>query len=112
MTLDEAIKHAEEVADTCEFEASKYDLSDSYESYIASQEGECANEHRHLAEWLKDYKRLKESAVPLDKIKQLRKQIDEMSKYTSSIGGNTHYMQLNREEVLEMLDRLIEGSKD
>ena len=30
MTLDEAIKHAEEVADLCEYEASKYDMSDSY----------------------------------------------------------------------------------
>ena len=58
MTLDEAIKHAEEVADTCEYEASKYDMSDSYECHVACQEGKCAEEHRQLAEWLKDYKRL------------------------------------------------------
>ncbi len=68
MTLDEAIKNAEEVADTCEYEASKYDLSDSYESYVAGQEGECAEQHRQLAEWLKDYKRLKEQELILDKI--------------------------------------------
>lgn len=49
----------------------------------------------------------RKNSVPLDKIKQLREQMDEMSKYTSSIGGNIHYTQLNREEVLEMLDRLI-----
>jgi len=42
MTLDEAIKHAEEVADVCEFEARK-----------------CAKEHRQLAEWLKELKQLK-----------------------------------------------------
>lgn len=59
MTLDEAIKHAEEVADTCEYEASKYDMSDSYESYVACQEGECADEHRQLAEWLKQLKEIK-----------------------------------------------------
>lgn len=41
MTLDEAIKHAEDVAktNTCK---------------------ECAEEHRQLAEWLKDYKRFLE----------------------------------------------------
>lgn len=59
MTLDEAIKHAEEVADTCEFEASKYDMTDAYESHVACQEGKCAEEHRQLAEWLKELKRLK-----------------------------------------------------
>ena len=60
MKLDEAIKHAEEVADTCEYEASKYDMSDSYESHVAYQEGKCAEEHRQLAEWLKELKRVRE----------------------------------------------------
>jgi hypothetical protein len=45
MTLDEAIKHAEEVAD-----------SDCYND----KQFKCADEHRQLAEWLKDYKRMKE----------------------------------------------------
>ena len=60
MTLDEAIKHAEDVADTCEYEASKYDMSDSYERHVACKEGECAAEHRQLAEWLKELKWLRE----------------------------------------------------
>ncbi len=60
MTLEEGIKHCEEIADTCEFEASKYDISDSYESYVAGQEGECAEQHRQLAEWLKELKQLRE----------------------------------------------------
>ena len=59
MTIDEAIKHAEEVADLCEYEASKYDMSDSYESHVSCQEGKCAEEHRQLAEWLKELKELK-----------------------------------------------------
>ena len=63
MTLEEGIKYCEEVADTCEFEASKYDTSDSYENYVAGQEGECAERHRQFAEWLKDYKRLKEQEL-------------------------------------------------
>ena len=49
MTLDEAIKHCEEVADTkC---------------------NECGNEHRQLAEWLKELKQLKEQTrwIPVSK---------------------------------------------
>lgn len=69
MTIDEAIKHAEEIADTCEYEASKYDMSDSYESHVACQEGKCAEEHRQLAEWLKELKRLKEQEPTIDKIR-------------------------------------------
>ena len=60
MTIDEAIAHAREVADTCEYEASKYDVSDSYESHVAYQEGKCAEEHEQLAEWLEDYKFIKQ----------------------------------------------------
>ena len=43
MTLEEAIVHCEEVAN---------DRAGCCE--------DCAEEHRQLAEWLKDYKRLKE----------------------------------------------------
>lgn len=43
MTLDEAILHAEEVADRCA---------------VTDGNIQCENEHRQLAEWLKDYKRL------------------------------------------------------
>ena len=72
MTIEEAIKHAEEVAE---------ENSKSYEEWLAcknrgnvgwsksdieavdksiEQCKKCAEEHRQLAEWLKDYKRLKE----------------------------------------------------
>lgn len=44
MTLDEAIRHAEEVAE--------------YDCYNDGQR-RCAEEHRQLAEWLKMLKRLK-----------------------------------------------------
>jgi len=40
MTIDEAIKHAEEVAN--------------------SKCGECAEQHQRLAEWLKHYKKFRE----------------------------------------------------
>lgn len=48
MTLDEAIQHCKEVA--IEYEAKG-------ECY------ECGKEHRQLAEWLNDYKRLKEATL-------------------------------------------------
>jgi len=55
MTLDEAIKHAEEVANTnerlCKTVHPAMQLSDH---------SKCAVEHRQLAEWLKELKQLRE----------------------------------------------------
>ena len=47
MTLEEAVKHAEEVAE----EHTKYNRYGGFESC-----DECAKEHRQLAEWLKELK--------------------------------------------------------
>ena len=58
MTLDEAIKHAEEVAE----EHTKYNRYGGFESC-----DECAEEHRQLAKWLKDYKRLLEHGSLLER---------------------------------------------
>ena len=51
MTLDEAIKHCEEVAKARETEADK--ITDAKELLDCL---ECSCEHQQLAEWLKDYK--------------------------------------------------------
>lgn len=56
MTLDKAIEHAEEVAEEKEKEGKL--LYESEAAIIRCLE--CASEHRQLAKWLKDYKRLKE----------------------------------------------------
>ena len=53
MTLDEAIKHAEEVAEENE------KLCKAIPEHSANA-FHCAEEHKQLAEWLKDYKRLLE----------------------------------------------------
>lgn len=68
MTLEEAIKHAEEVAEEQEKEAKEWRESQVRKCEIIrfaemdyTHENECkacAEEHRQLAEWLKDYKRL------------------------------------------------------
>ena len=55
MTLEEAIKHCEEVAETQE-ENCKYAEHDHYTKLEASA---CAAEHRQLAEWLRELKELR-----------------------------------------------------
>ena len=53
MTLEEAIRHCEEVAKSCQLKA--YDIErDDYKDLE-----ECAAEHRQLAEWLRELKRLR-----------------------------------------------------
>lgn len=56
MTIDEAIKHCEEVIVENLEKTKDRNASDP----IAINCFECAEEHRQLAEWLKDYKRLLE----------------------------------------------------
>lgn len=51
MTLDEAIKHEEEVAEELEEEAVKGCCDDTE---IMNKCIECAKEHRQLAEWLRE----------------------------------------------------------
>lgn len=72
MTINEAIKHAEEVAEEKETVANTRTFEDGYtvdEMYCDDTEcinehlarcKKCGEEHRQLAEWLKDYKRLLE----------------------------------------------------
>jgi hypothetical protein len=58
--LDEAIQHCLEVADQKETKA-KYCFKTPWESDDTAKDCiKCAEEHRQLAEWLMDYKRLKE----------------------------------------------------
>lgn len=61
MTLDEAIKHAEEIAELNEW----FDKN----CLKSIQCKECADEHRQLAEWLKELKQLREQTkwIPIGK---------------------------------------------
>src|SRR5574344_1156481 len=65
LSIDEAIAHARAVADTCEYEASKYDICDSYEREVAYQECKCGKEHEQLAEWLEELKAIKDGSIPI-----------------------------------------------
>lgn len=81
MMIDEAIKHCLEVAEKNDGEAEVYDLlaknhNNPYEKLTASRFytdcAECAADHRQLAEWLMEYKDLKNSigAVKLSNMKE------------------------------------------
>ncbi|MBQ6169770.1 MAG: hypothetical protein IJK30_07435 [Ruminococcus sp.] len=54
MTLDEAIKHCFEVAESKENEAAAYNSIDNIAECVI-----CAADHRQLAEWLKELKEAK-----------------------------------------------------
>lgn len=64
MSIDEAIAYCEKIA------AEKCD--------------ECGKEHKQLAEWLKDYKRLKEQ--------ELNKQKQTENRYSGLSGGLQYYI--------------------
>lgn len=63
MTLDEAIKHAEETAEELEHRCNLWKrLADERVLSLPSDYEpckKCAEEHRQLAEWLKELKRLR-----------------------------------------------------
>ena len=81
LTLDEAIKHCLEVAEQNETQADKIggQLIGSAIDKYATDCRECAAEHRQLAEWLTDYKELKNSigAVKLSDMKEVLELIRE-----------------------------------
>ena len=54
MTIDETIKHYDEVAMQKEYEATDLEYSTLDWKYEANKCLECASEHRQLAEWLKE----------------------------------------------------------
>lgn len=108
MTLDEAIKHAEEVAE---------ENSKSYEEWLAcknrgnvgwsksdieavdksiEQCKKCAEEHRQLAEWLKDYKRLKEQQSCEDVVSR--------QAALNSLMDNTHLEGYDLSEALDAIE--------
>jgi hypothetical protein len=81
MTLDDAIKLAEELAeenqrivdtgivsDDISIDMLYCDDTEVIEEHLTNYQ-RCAEQHRQLAEWLKDYKRLKEQEPMLDKIR-------------------------------------------
>ena len=81
MTLEEAIKHCEEVAENQEWMAKNYDD----DSMGKKQCKECASDHRQLAEWLKALKEIWDSGDCNDCLHQknctIRPKLGQMVRY-------------------------------
>ena len=71
LTLDEAIKHAKEVADMNYNDAEKFDSNDSVENYMKDNCMKCAEQHEKLAEWLEELKSYKDIGT-LKEVKELK----------------------------------------
>lgn len=120
LSIDEAIAHAREVAETCEDEASKYDMSDSYERQVAYQEGKCGEEHRQIAEWLEELKALREEKSDFQIMakdnyemgmengynKAIDDFIHECDKYCGFYSGKNK--SITREDILKIAEQLKE----
>lgn len=64
MTLDEAIAHCNEVAETQEWMSGTYDDGSMGKKLCL----ECASEHRQLAEWLRELKAYRKILANADRI--------------------------------------------
>ena len=108
MTIDEAIQHCEEVAKEQDKLCKRYDDASGYtrshnediRTTDAKKCAECAEEHRQLAEWLKELKALKEQTDTLNKIRaeigmyeadcRLQGGTDECEKCNSNVFGSIY----------------------
>ena len=114
MTLDEAIRHCEDVVE--EKEAICNVIENEGETWTDSGKThydickKCAEEHRQLAEWLKELKRLKEQEPILNKI---RDEIEELDEYYDNdyFSGNKDAM-YKCNEVLQIIDKYKAESED
>jgi len=70
-TLDEAIRGEEAVANACKEQANMCDLNDPYARKVAYENDKCAEEHRQIAEWLKELKKLKKLACCEDCVSRI-----------------------------------------
>jgi hypothetical protein len=111
MTIEEAIKRAEETAIGEDELCKRYDRASGYsrnhdETIRTTDAKRCekiAQEHRQLAEWLKDYKRLLEnsSEIPTGSDDCISRQAVEDAMYDA-----TRAMDLNYGQIMDYIDNL------
>ena len=97
MTLDEAIRHAEEVAKRLKTSCKR--------DWMGEDDERCASEHRQLAEWLKDYKRLLEQQPCEDAIsrKSLKQKLQEHHDFfVNAYGGFSNLSRNDKSRVDEI----------
>lgn len=105
LTLEDAIKHCLEVAEQNETQADKIgrQLIGSAIDKYATDCRECASEQRQLAEWLLDYKELKNSvgAVKLELLKETQAELEKR-------GNMLHNAIAELEEAKQLLKSAID----
>lgn len=92
MTLEEAIKHAEEVMVENLEKTKDRNASDP----IAINCFECAEEHRQLVEWLKELKQLREPTSVVEELEAIKAEFEE-----------DKYILLNQTTAIKVIDNRI-----
>ena len=103
MTLDESIRHCEEIAATNEKLCKRFHNAAQLQDY-----GKCADEHRQLAEWLKDYKRLKSAVEDIKAEINLLSDSEQIDLHTVEF---TNWIGM-RNKVLDIINKHIEGDRE
>jgi hypothetical protein len=107
MTLDEAIKHCEEVA------MDKADLACTlWDSKEKARCEDCAKEHRQLAEWLKELKRQREA---WEKVKaEIEKEHDNIIRDEYSMRQNDYCdgFQFAMKQAFKIIDKHLQEVTD
>ena len=103
MTLDEAIQHCIEVAEKNE----KFRFNDDRKNgFFIKDVGwnceKCASEHRQLAEWLKDYKRL------LGAVKNIKTEIEEYKYHQLNVGIGIKDLEIGKQTAIEYIEAIID----
>jgi hypothetical protein len=98
MTLEKVIKDFEETVEECNrvADTQKFDEGDSINNWYRKK----ADYSQQVAEWLKDYKRLKEQGLIFDKI---RTEIRKKMQFNSFNEGYVLY-----DDIIEVLDKIRE----
>ena len=100
MTLEDAIKHAEEVAEEQE---KLCKVNDSF-NFSQPKWKECANEHRQLAEWLKELKQFK--AAGKDAKEKVIAEIDRQGEWLAEAGYNAYNVDIAFGSIIRALRKM------
>ena len=108
MTLDEAIKHCEEVAEQKKESIAEYEQNPiHYEKEIRYCK-ECASEHRQLAEWLRELKWYREDTRFADLYERICIKRDEDRDYFARTKDQTYITRIAEKEMfIHMMQNMM-----
>ena len=103
MTLDEEIRHCEEVAENYRYQ--RDDAADINDVGTASDCQNCADEHEQLASWLRELKELREeNKVLISECDRLIKEKGQLLKQQEQIGEYKRLLKAAVDAINELLD--------